>query len=158
MVTCITFLFKLYGSLHFFQIPAFPVNCHPHQHKVKLTSSFHSFQTLISNTTLFWALLWMTVQAQTIFWAEQVFPFKHISWDWECLPSLEMAVSSHWGRRKLSFMLQKGKLLLDCHQGESPLKPNKSFMNESKSKLMKYMVTPKWGDALLLLKTEHHLE
>lgn len=55
-------------------------------------------------------------------------------------------------------MLQKGKLLLDCHQGESPLKPNRSFMNESKSKLMKYMVTPKWGDALLLLKREHHLE
>lgn len=55
-------------------------------------------------------------------------------------------------------MLQEGKPLLDCHLGESPLKPNRSFMNQGESKLRKYMVSPKWGDALLLLKRELHLE
>lgn len=114
----------------------------------------HSSQTYLKNTALLWALLWMTVQAQAVFWAEQVFPFKHISWDWEGLLSLEMAVSSHWGRRKLWFMLQEGKPLLDCHLAESPLKPNRSFMNQGESKLRKYMVSPLgWCSAVVKERT-----
>lgn len=119
----------------FFQIPAFPINCYPYPQKVKLTSSFHAFKT---NTHLKhicktqhcfepcseWQCRHKQSSGQNRPFLLSIYhgtgkAFWVLKWQWAVTE-----VEGNW------FMLQKGKLLLDCHQGESPLKPNRSFMNQ----------------------------